>query len=1114
MSKATSTVSAQSSIDVADDYDRFISQQVTRTGIQVRWTDLATRVVELLSGIIGFLLIAILIDHWIVDLGIWGRTAAFCALVTGTSVFVVTRVVPYLVRRINPMYAARTLERSTPTLRNSLINFLFLRTHPEEVRPAVYEEVRHRAAADLSNVPVDSAVDRDMLIRFGYVLAVLVLFAGIYQVLSPKDPLLSVARIAMPWKRISRPSRVQIVDVAPGDTEIYRGQTLDVAAQVRGVAPDIPVILIYGTHDGQLVDVAVEMAQDGDRDMFRARIGDSETGLQQGIRYRISAGDAVSTDFRVSVVEAPNIVVRQVDYEFPVYTGQSPESRQSGDISALEGTRVTVRASANQPIRSAHIEFFPPEETDSKGPQTLRMSFDDQEATAAFLLSLQPDRKTPAWVGYQIHFTNRNGQKSQQPVRHSIDVIPDLAPHVEILSPAERDTEIPENGSIPFEVRAIDPDFQLEELTLEAVSGGQHIAHVRLLEQLESGQVNRKFMLRPAELGLRGGDIAVVWASAKDNRQSADSKTAANVSRTENYRVRIVAADPQLPVEDQTDASGKHGTESPDSGSQPEAGDKSKSDGQQKPGSENGKSSNSGTPAEPSDQQGKRKPESPADQQADGQKAGDSDSEETSPAAGQSGDEASGKASESDSQQSKSDSRQSGTDPPSEGDPSSASKPDETAEPGEKESTAGGNQRVESDGSEDSDAFQRILDHARDTSGSDRPDPTARPSTEEQSDGTRDKQSKDSSASEPSASRREAGSDATQKSSEGDAQRPDQTERQSNASGQGQPNDQQSEQNLTGQSPGEKSQQRASPAERSTQAGSVDDAAEKPAAADSRQSKDRTQEPDHSSSTAEGDKDKNASSTEGDKDKNALLRKANADSSDAGSSGDPRRREASGDAGGKDAPQSQASDVGKTASDKNSKPPSDGSATDSFTKDQSKRDALSQDSQSPRPEGQSVSGQSSDPTANGGNAPNGASGTPEAARDGQVMKADDPNLEYARKATDVALQHLKNEVDNREFLDKLGWTSEEARAFLKRWEQMKSDAQKNDPRGQQARRELDDYLRGLGLRPKDARLRRNASIQRDSERRVSETARQSKPPAEYADQYRAYLKQTDVSPDK
>jgi hypothetical protein len=130
------------------------------------------------------------------------------------------------------------------------------------------------------------------------------------------------------------------------------------------------------------------------------------------------------------------------------------------------------------------------------------------------------------------------------------------------------------------------------------------------------------------------------------------------------------------------------------------------------------------------------------------------------------------------------------------------------------------------------------------------------------------------------------------------------------------------------------------------------------------------------------------------------------------------------------------------------------------------------------------------------------------------MKADDPNLEYARKATDVALQHLKNEVDNREFLDKLGWTSEEARAFLKRWEQMKSDAQKNDPRGQQARRELDDYLRGLGLRPKDARLRRNASIQRDSERRVSETARQSKPPAEYADQYRAYLKQTDVSPDK
>ena len=58
----------------------------------------------------------------------------------------------------------------------------------------------------------------------------------------------------------------------------------------------------------------------------------------------------------------------------------------------------------------------------------------------------------------------------------------------------------------------------------------------------------------------------------------------------------------------------------------------------------------------------------------------------------------------------------------------------------------------------------------------------------------------------------------------------------------------------------------------------------------------------------------------------------------------------------------------------------------------------------------------------------------------EVEAADAANLEYARKATDLALQRLNDMEHNPDaaLLEKLGWTKDDLAEFLRRWEALRA----------------------------------------------------------------------------
>ncbi len=119
--------------------------------------------------------------------------------------------------------------------------------------------------------------------------------------------------------------------------------------------------------------------------------------------------------------------------------------------------------------------------------------------------------------------------------------------------------------------------------------------------------------------------------------------------------------------------------------------------------------------------------------------------------------------------------------------------------------------------------------------------------------------------------------------------------------------------------------------------------------------------------------------------------------------------------------------------------------------------------------------------------------------------ADDPNLQYAKKATGLALEHLKQAMKNGkegdQLLKDLGWTREEAQQFIDRQEARLRAAAKANP-NDKARQKAEDALRSLGLRPAQTDRSGNG-LTSDAERGMS-TGRHTSPPPEYMEQYKAF----------
>jgi len=547
---------------VKADRGQLIDRQLRRTRGQVKAVEIAVGLLTLAVAMIAFFLAVVLVDHWVLHGGLRSaeRFFLFGVLLLGAVYWTAVAIVPKVFGRVNPIYAAQTIERNKPSLKNSLINFLLFRQQRGTVHEVVYQALEQQAASDLSGAHVESAVDRTRLIHLGYVLVGCVVAFALYFILSPKDPFTTVGRVIFPWTDVPAPARVGIMDIKPGNSTAFRGQPVQVSAEIQGLASDEPVKLLYTTADRQAVDQIINLhVPEGYR--HTGVMPEGKDGIQQDLEYRIEAGDAVSNAYRIHMIPAPAIVVESVDYKYPAYTGMDPVTVQHrGDLKAIEGTEVTLHAVANQPIKSAAIDF----NCDDKLDEALKM--DGQNASIRFTLSMNDIHTAPQYDSYQLRIVNTQGMQNPEPIRHRIEVVQDLPPEVTFLAPQQDEVTVPADGQVVLEVRAIDPDFALNDVRLQAKTDRGNLLDVALLPDApHAGPLDGKYPFVPSKFGLKEGDVVRYWAVADDNKSPQANETA-----TPQRRIRIIgAANPGRRQADplaQNDASQDHSTNPQQSG--------------------------------------------------------------------------------------------------------------------------------------------------------------------------------------------------------------------------------------------------------------------------------------------------------------------------------------------------------------------------------------------------------------------------------------------------------------------------------------------------------------------------------------------------------------------
>ncbi len=104
------------------------------------------------------------------------------------------------------------------------------------------------------------------------------------------------------------------------------------------------------------------------------------------------------------------------------------------------------------------------------------------------------------------------------------------------------------------------------------------------------------------------------------------------------------------------------------------------------------------------------------------------------------------------------------------------------------------------------------------------------------------------------------------------------------------------------------------------------------------------------------------------------------------------------------------------------------------------------------------------------------------------------------------MEYLEDQLakERPELLERLGWTREQGERFLSRWQEMRKAAGEKGPQSETAKRQLDDALKSLGLRP-GATFLEHGGTKSDQVRDLRDAGRFA-PPADWAEQFREYTR--------
>lgn len=414
---------------------------------------------------------------------------------------------------------ARQLEQAEPALGNTLINALDFQSElagekSRDLSHLLMEQEVARAAVLSSAPALGQHLRRSGLRPEKQRLALAAVASAILMVLLWPILQAVIPRYLDPWGDHPpfHPTRLQ---VSPGDAVVDYGDSLDVEVISRGPQPRQLHLVVSGTNGLSVTRLPVYESAPG----HGRQTVENITG--ERVYYAAMEGGR-SPRYRITVAPAPRLDTTQVRYEYPAYTRLRTQTRFLTDriIRAYAGTWVTLLLTANRPLRGGTV-------TVNGVAHPAQPTEEERTVSTRFLL-------TSAGT-FEASLVDTEGAPSREPLRGQLELVPDRAPEVAVVSPGVDAFATP-SAQVPLNIEARD-DLGVKSIKLFCrLNDGPDTR--RVLWESDGGQpfAQATPVFDFADLGVRPGEVVDYYVTATDTDPD-QPHTAASPA----YRLKIIS---------------------------------------------------------------------------------------------------------------------------------------------------------------------------------------------------------------------------------------------------------------------------------------------------------------------------------------------------------------------------------------------------------------------------------------------------------------------------------------------------------------------------------------------------------------------------------------------
>ncbi|MCZ7649191.1 MAG: hypothetical protein M5U26_28705 [Planctomycetota bacterium] len=451
-----------------------------------------------------------------------GMRVGALALLGGLLAFLFGRhVIRPLRREIPDRQVALYVEERHKALDGALLSATeFGSKNPDGASPIysfIVQEIVREAALQARSFRLGEILDLSRLRKYAIAAALVLVVFGVsalrYQDFFGRQS----RRILMPWEMTQEdrieagvyvstepPIRVELVTPAPGNRRILRGGSVDVKVRFSR-APEGEVALMF-RGKGAIEFQRLQMDEVDELNTYALRL----TDLNEETELMAKAGTAASDNVRIEVYDPLRLKGIELTATPPNYTRQKPMTQfgSSGDVTALVGTQVRLRAVGNAPLAGGKLVFDGGKEVELK-PLT-----GEGEDGAVAIFPVEQD------AGYTVYVRGADGQEYDLGQTFYVKALADEPPTLEVLAPGSDSSAHP-LSEVTFSVRAQD-DVGLGEVVLHYQHGDDEAGKVdvpfALANQPEPGGFEYAHVLALSELPKKvaAGDTLFYHLSVKD----------------------------------------------------------------------------------------------------------------------------------------------------------------------------------------------------------------------------------------------------------------------------------------------------------------------------------------------------------------------------------------------------------------------------------------------------------------------------------------------------------------------------------------------------------------------------------------------------------------------